>query len=78
MRFQSQIWKLKSVVEKTYSLHCSSGLFRVKAHPASLLMDELERFGIFSCSKTGLLDRLNVLTKKLRKNDVSAVCSEIA
>lgn len=37
VRLRSLIWKLKSVVKKTFGLHCSSDLFTLELHLLTVL-----------------------------------------
>lgn len=44
VRLQSKISKAKSVFEKTFALHCSSGLFKLKSQHLNHFVDEPGRF----------------------------------
>lgn len=63
VRLRSGIWKLQSVVERTFAAQCSSGSFTLKSHIRDHLLHDSEKFESLSFMDAGLFEHSNVLMK---------------
>lgn len=55
---------MKSVVEKKFAPHCSSGLFTLKFHPLGHVVEDLSKFGGLSFVDAGPFEHINVLVNR--------------
>lgn len=63
-RFWSEISKIKTVAERTFRPHRSSGLLTLRFHLLDHVGDGLERFGSLSFTDAAPAEHFNVLIKQ--------------
>lgn len=64
MRFRSEIWKVKSAVEKIFDPHCYSSFFPPRFHLLNYLLNCSERFVSLQFMNVGPVEHFNLLIRR--------------